>query len=75
LRTARARLAYGVSRKGAAAAEIGRSVELTVDLEKSTVSAGSLSFPATIKPAGRDALVKGEWDPIALRRSFASRSA
>jgi 3-isopropylmalate/(R)-2-methylmalate dehydratase small subunit len=38
--------------------------ELTIDLEKGTVSAGSLSFPATMKPAARDALVKGEWDPI-----------
>jgi 3-isopropylmalate/(R)-2-methylmalate dehydratase small subunit len=39
-------------------------LELTLDLEKGTVSAGSLSFPATMKPAARDALVKGEWDPI-----------
>jgi 3-isopropylmalate/(R)-2-methylmalate dehydratase small subunit len=46
------------------AIEADPKVELTIDLEKSTVSAGSRSFPATIKPAARDALVKGEWDPI-----------
>jgi 3-isopropylmalate/(R)-2-methylmalate dehydratase small subunit len=48
----------------AKAIEADPKVELTIDLEKSTVSADSLSFPATIKPAARDALVKGEWDPI-----------
>jgi 3-isopropylmalate/(R)-2-methylmalate dehydratase small subunit len=48
----------------AQAIEADPNVELTIDLEKNTVSAGSLSFPASIKPAARDALVKGEWDPI-----------
>jgi 3-isopropylmalate/(R)-2-methylmalate dehydratase small subunit len=48
----------------AQAIEKDPNVELTIDLEKGTVSAGSLSFPASIKPAARDALVKGEWDPI-----------
>jgi 3-isopropylmalate/(R)-2-methylmalate dehydratase small subunit len=48
----------------AKAIEADPNVELTLDLEKGTVSAGSLSFPATMKPAARDALVKGEWDPI-----------
>jgi 3-isopropylmalate/(R)-2-methylmalate dehydratase small subunit len=48
----------------AKAIEADPKLELTIDLEKSTVSAGSLSFPATMKPAARDALVKGEWDPI-----------
>jgi 3-isopropylmalate/(R)-2-methylmalate dehydratase small subunit len=46
------------------AIEADPKLELTIDLEKGTVSAGSLSFPATMKPAARDALVKGEWDPI-----------
>jgi len=46
------------------AIEADPKAELTIDLEKGTVSAGSLSFPATMKPAARDALVKGEWDPI-----------
>jgi 3-isopropylmalate/(R)-2-methylmalate dehydratase small subunit len=46
------------------AIEADPNTELTIDLEKGTVSAGSLSFPATMKPAARDALVKGEWDPI-----------
>jgi 3-isopropylmalate/(R)-2-methylmalate dehydratase small subunit len=48
----------------AKAIEADPTVELTIDLEQSTVSALGLSFPATIKPAARDALVKGEWDPI-----------
>jgi 3-isopropylmalate/(R)-2-methylmalate dehydratase small subunit len=48
----------------AKAIEADPNVELTLDLEKGIVSAGSLSFPATMKPAARDALVKGEWDPI-----------
>jgi 3-isopropylmalate/(R)-2-methylmalate dehydratase small subunit len=48
----------------AQAIEADPNVELTLDLEQGTVSAGNLSFPATIKPAARDALVKGEWDPI-----------
>jgi 3-isopropylmalate/(R)-2-methylmalate dehydratase small subunit len=48
----------------AKAIEADPNLELTIDLEKSTVSAGSLSYPATIKPAARDALVQGEWDPI-----------
>jgi 3-isopropylmalate/(R)-2-methylmalate dehydratase small subunit len=48
----------------AKAIEADPKVELAIDLEISTVSAGNLSFPATIKPAARDALVKGEWDPI-----------
>jgi 3-isopropylmalate/(R)-2-methylmalate dehydratase small subunit len=46
------------------AIEADPKLELTIDLEKGTVSAGSLSFPATMKPAARDARVKGEWDPI-----------
>jgi 3-isopropylmalate/(R)-2-methylmalate dehydratase small subunit len=48
----------------AKAIEADPKTELTIDLERGTVSAGSLTFPATIKPAARDALVKGEWDPI-----------
>jgi 3-isopropylmalate/(R)-2-methylmalate dehydratase small subunit len=35
-----------------------------VDLEKNTVSAGALSFPCSMKPGARDALMAGEWDPI-----------
>jgi 3-isopropylmalate/(R)-2-methylmalate dehydratase small subunit len=35
-----------------------------VNLETNTVSAGTLSFPCSIKPGARDALLAGEWDPI-----------
>ena len=35
-----------------------------VNLEKNTVTAGALSFPCSMKPSARDALLAGEWDPI-----------
>jgi len=48
----------------AAAIEKDPKLELSIDLVGGTLSAGALSFPATMKPAARDALVNGEWDPI-----------
>ncbi len=41
------------------------SVPVTIDLVAGTVSAGNLTVRSSIKPAARDALVNGEWDPIA----------
>ena len=38
---------------------------ITVDLEAGRVTAGNLAFPCQIKPGARDALMAGEWDPIA----------
>jgi 3-isopropylmalate/(R)-2-methylmalate dehydratase small subunit len=38
---------------------------VTVDLVAGTVSAGDVTVRANIKPGARDALVNGEWDPIA----------
>jgi 3-isopropylmalate/(R)-2-methylmalate dehydratase small subunit len=38
---------------------------VTLDLVAGTVSAGDVTVRANIKPGARDALVKGEWDPIA----------
>ncbi len=39
---------------------------ITVDLEAGTVTAGAdLVLPLSMKPAARDALVAGSWDPIA----------
>ena len=49
----------------ARAVEAQPSVQVTIDLLAGTVSAGSLTVPGSIKPAARDALVNGEWDPIA----------
>jgi len=46
------------------AVEADPSTEVTIDLEAGTVSAGALVVPCSMKPAARDALVKGEWDPI-----------
>ncbi|HEV8549905.1 MAG TPA: 3-isopropylmalate dehydratase small subunit [Polyangiaceae bacterium] len=47
------------------AVEDSPDVQVTIDLVAGTVSAGSVSVPCTLKPSAREALVKGEWDPIA----------
>lgn len=41
------------------------SAELVVDVEKLEVRAGGKTYKAQLKPSARDALVRGEWDPIA----------
>jgi 3-isopropylmalate/(R)-2-methylmalate dehydratase small subunit len=50
----------------ALAAEVEKdpTIELTIDLQSLTVSAGALKFPFTIKPSAREALTSGKWDPI-----------
>lgn len=48
----------------AAAVEANPATTVEVNLETNTVSAGSLSFPCSMKPGARDALIAGEWDPI-----------
>jgi len=48
----------------AEAVETKPDTVVEVDLEKNTVSAGSLSFSCSMKPGARDALIEGEWDPI-----------
>jgi 3-isopropylmalate/(R)-2-methylmalate dehydratase small subunit len=40
-------------------------VEVTVDVEKLTVSAGAKTWKASIAASARDGLVNGKWDPIA----------
>lgn len=40
------------------------STEVTIDLEACEVRAGSLTLPLTIKPAAREVLTTGTWDPI-----------
>jgi 3-isopropylmalate/(R)-2-methylmalate dehydratase small subunit len=49
----------------AKAVEARPNTIVQVNLEKNTVSAGTLSFPCSMKPSARDALLAGEWDPIA----------
>jgi 3-isopropylmalate/(R)-2-methylmalate dehydratase small subunit len=49
----------------ARAVEANPKTAVTVDLVAGTVSAGSASVKASMKPGARDALVNGEWDPIA----------
>ena len=39
--------------------------KVTVDLVAGTVTAGSVTVTASIKPGAREALVSGAWDPIA----------
>jgi 3-isopropylmalate/(R)-2-methylmalate dehydratase small subunit len=41
------------------------ALELTVDVAKNEVRAGTHVFASQIKPSARDALLRGEWDPIA----------
>jgi 3-isopropylmalate/(R)-2-methylmalate dehydratase small subunit len=39
--------------------------QITVDVDKLEVRADGKVYKCTIKPSARDALVRGEWDPIA----------
>jgi 3-isopropylmalate/(R)-2-methylmalate dehydratase small subunit len=48
----------------AARADKDPTTNFTIDLEAQIVSGGELSFPFTIKPGARDALLSGQWDPI-----------
>jgi 3-isopropylmalate/(R)-2-methylmalate dehydratase small subunit len=49
----------------ARAIEADPELELTVDLERLEVRAGDRRYTCSIKASARDALVRGEWDPIA----------
>lgn len=40
-------------------------VDLSVDVEKLVVTAGTKSWSASIAASARDGLVNGKWDPIA----------
>jgi len=48
----------------ARAVEADPAAELTLDLEEKVVRTGTLSVPFDMKPGARDALLRGEWDPI-----------
>ncbi|HYC00856.1 MAG TPA: 3-isopropylmalate dehydratase small subunit [Candidatus Limnocylindrales bacterium] len=39
-------------------------MQVTIDLETQAVTAGDLVLPLSIKPAAREALMTGQWDPI-----------
>jgi len=47
-----------------AAIETDPATEVGIDLEKLEVRAGTLCFSCAIRDSARDALVRGEWDPI-----------
>jgi 3-isopropylmalate/(R)-2-methylmalate dehydratase small subunit len=49
----------------AAAIEANPATEISVDLERLVISVGGKTYPCSIKQSARDALVRGEWDPIA----------
>ncbi len=48
-----------------AAVEKNPKTEITVDVEKLEVRVAGKSYACEIKPSAKDALVRGEWDPIA----------
>jgi len=48
----------------AAAIEANPALEITVNVEKLTVSYGDQSFPVTTTASAREALISGKWDPI-----------
>ena len=48
--------------KLAAAIEKTPTLEITVDLQKLTVTAGDVAFSVTMPESARDALVTGQWD-------------
>ena len=45
--------------------ESAPDTDVSIDLASNTVTAGSVSVPCSMKPGARDALMNGEWDPIA----------
>jgi 3-isopropylmalate/(R)-2-methylmalate dehydratase small subunit len=49
----------------AGAVERDPSLEITVDVEQLEVRAGARSYKGELRQSARDALVHGEWDPIA----------
>jgi len=49
----------------AAALEANPATEITVDVERLEVRANGKLYKAELKQSARDALVRGEWDPIA----------
>ena len=49
----------------ARAIEQNPALEITVDVEHLEVRAEAMVFKCQLKPSARDALVRGEWDPIA----------
>ncbi len=59
-----------VSLKRAEIAEIAQAIEadpkleITIDVAKLEVRAGDKTYACQLKPSARDALVRGEWDPI-----------
>jgi 3-isopropylmalate/(R)-2-methylmalate dehydratase small subunit len=49
----------------AAAVQAAPDTEIEVDVERLEVRAAGKTYEATLKPSARDALLRGEWDPIA----------
>jgi 3-isopropylmalate/(R)-2-methylmalate dehydratase small subunit len=45
--------------------ESAPDTDVSIDLAANTVTAGSVTVPCSMKPGARDALMNGEWDPIA----------
>lgn len=52
-------------RKVVDAIEADPQTTITVDVERSEVRYGAATIPCTIRPGSRQALLAGEWDPLA----------
>jgi 3-isopropylmalate/(R)-2-methylmalate dehydratase small subunit len=51
-------------RRLTALVEAQPQTEVVIDLQASVVRAGDLELPLAIRPAAREALIEGRWDPI-----------
>ena len=49
----------------AATIDADPNTEVTLDVEKSTVTVGDKAFEVTIRESAQEALLAGRWDPIA----------
>lgn len=59
----------------AAAVLADPSLELQVDLVACTITAGAQVFPVRVPTAAREALLTGDWDPLAVLRARADKVA
>ena len=59
--------------KLAAAIEKNPTLDITVDLQKLTVTAGDVTFPVIMPESARDALITGQWDYLGRLLSAADK--
>jgi 3-isopropylmalate/(R)-2-methylmalate dehydratase small subunit len=59
-------LAKGDGDQLAAQVEAAPETSIEIDLEAALVRAGGKSYPFAMKAGAREALVAGQWDPLAV---------